>query len=76
MSIWDWQAVGVDVIMAPQRSRTVISFRDKSFTAGDPTIRPHLTIFEHTPGARVYEVACSIACVKRLLPMAGRHAPC
>ncbi|KAK9825957.1 hypothetical protein WJX74_001162 [Apatococcus lobatus] len=49
------KAVGVDVVMSPERSRTLISFRDKSFTTGDPTIRPHLTIFEHSQGARVYE---------------------
>lgn len=54
------QAVGVDVVMSPERSRTLISFRDKSFTIGDPTIRPHLTIFEHSPGARVYEVGSTL----------------
>lgn len=60
------QAVGVDVIMSPERSRTLISFRDKSFTMGDPTIRPHLTIFEHSPGARVYEVGQHSASVPSL----------
>lgn len=50
----DPKAVPLTVVLAPQRTRTVITFEDKIFTDSGGT-RPSLTVFEHVDGAKVSE---------------------
>lgn len=50
-----WQGETLKVVMAPQRTRTTISFEQRATAgAGDNTL-PRLTLFEHVAGARVLE---------------------
>ena len=55
MKICVWQGETLKVVMAPQRTRTTISFEQRPTAgAGDNTL-PRLTLFEHVAGARVLQ---------------------
>ena len=55
LDICVWQGETLKVVMAPQRTRTTISFEQRPTAgAGDNTL-PRLTLFEHVAGARVLE---------------------
>ncbi|KAK9816567.1 hypothetical protein WJX72_002063 [[Myrmecia] bisecta] len=49
------KAVGLKIVMAPQRARTTITFNERAIAHGDDVTIPHLTVFQHVPGARVYQ---------------------
>lgn len=50
-----WQGETLKVVMAPQRTRTTISFEQRPSAGGGDNTLPRLTLFEHVAGARVLE---------------------
>jgi hypothetical protein len=69
----------LQVVLSPQRPRTIISFENKIFSSDGPGSRPVLTMFPHTEGAKVsaqtmvaLQAAASSIIVRTACARAGR----
>lgn len=45
----------MQVVLSPQRPRTIISFENRCWSSDGPGSKPVLTMFPHTEGAKVSE---------------------
>jgi hypothetical protein len=51
--LWFFCCNAPQVVLSPQRPRTIISFENKIFSSDGPGSRPVLTMFPHMEGAKV-----------------------